>query len=77
LFKKARERELVPDIRPPLSGLALAATAAKAFLTGARSSKKSGTTQTGRKVAWRGVATTIGAALGSYWYRHRGHAPSR
>jgi hypothetical protein len=77
LFKKARERELVPAIHPPLSGLALAATAAKAFLTGARSSKKRGTTQPGRKVAWRGVATALGAALGSYWYSHKGHAATR
>jgi len=50
LLRKAKERELVSR-KPPVSGLVLAATAAKAFLTGARSSKKSGTTQPGRKVA--------------------------
>lgn len=72
LLRKAKERDLVP-VSPPISGLALAATVAKSFLTGARSSKKSGTTQPGRKVAWRGIATAIGAALGSYWYSHRGH----
>lgn len=72
LLRKVKERELVGR-KPPVSGMLLAATAAKAFLTGARSSKKRGTTQPGRKVAWRGVATAIGAALGSYWYSHRGH----
>lgn len=72
LLRKAKERDRV-KAGAPLSGLALAATVAKAFLTGARSSKKSGTTQPGRKVAWRGVATAIGAGLGSYWYSHRGH----
>lgn len=59
--------------RSPVSGVALAATAAKAFLTGARSTKKSGTTRPGRKVAWRSLASAIGAALGSYWYSHKGH----
>ncbi|GFO67049.1 hypothetical protein GMLC_06280 [Geomonas limicola] len=68
LLRKARERE----VRPPVSGLLLALTASKAFLSGARSSKKSGTTQPGRKIAWRALATALGAALGSYWYSHRG-----
>ncbi|MBU5614744.1 DUF3618 domain-containing protein [Geomonas azotofigens] len=55
----------------PASGWALAATAAKAFLGGKRASQKSGTPREGKKVAWHGVATTIGAALGNYWYTHK------
>lgn len=57
--------------RKHVSGIVLAATAAKAFLTGARASAKSGNTRPGRKVAWSGLATAIAGALGSYWYRHR------
>jgi len=56
-----------------VSGMALAATAAKSFLSGARATKKTGTTLPGKKVAWRGLATAIGAGLGSYWYNHKGH----
>lgn len=59
--------------KPPVSGLALAATVAKAFLSGKRASEKSGSTREGKKVAWRGLATTIGAALGNYWYTHKTH----
>lgn len=58
--------------KPAMTGLALAATAAKAFMSGARRSEKSGTTRPGRKEAWRGLATTIGSALASYWYSHKG-----
>ena len=73
LLRKNRVRREATGKKPAISGMALAATAAKAFLSGARSSKKSGTTRPGRKVAWRGLATSIGAALGSYWYSHKGH----
>lgn len=59
--------------KPSITKLALAATAAKAFMGGARSSEKSGSTRPGRKEAWRGLANSIGSALGSYWYSHRGH----
>ena len=59
--------------KPAVTGLALAATAAKAFLSGARQSEKRGTTRPGKKEAWRGLATTVGSALASYWYSHRGH----
>ena len=62
---KERETLAVPG------GMVLAAAATKAFLSGVRSSKKSGTTRSGRKVAWRGLATAIGAALGSFWYSHK------
>ncbi|MBJ6802696.1 DUF3618 domain-containing protein [Geomonas propionica] len=55
----------------PVSGLALAATAAKAFLGGKRASEKSGTPREGKKVAWHGLATTIGATLGNYWFTHK------
>ncbi|MBU5636257.1 DUF3618 domain-containing protein [Geomonas sp. Red69] len=55
----------------PVSGWALAATAAKAFLGGKRASEKGGTPREGGKVAWRGLATSLGAALGSYWYTHK------
>ena len=69
---KVTARKVVRRIeKPAVSGLALAATAAKAFLSGARDTKKTGTTRPGRKQAWRGFATAIGAALGSYWYSHR------
>lgn len=71
LLRKAADRGVVP-VRPPVSGVLLALTATKAFLSGARSSKKKGTTQPGRKMAWRALATALGAALGSYWYSHRG-----
>ncbi|WP_224958121.1 hypothetical protein [Geomonas subterranea] len=60
-----------PRAKHPVSGLALAATVAKAFLSGKRASEKSGSTREGKKVAWRGVATSIGAALGNYWYTHK------
>jgi hypothetical protein len=76
LLRKGKAQEKTsgrPSGKPAASGLALAALAAKSFLGGARSSQKSGTTQPGRKVAWRGLATAIGAALGSYWYSHKGH----
>jgi hypothetical protein len=59
-----------------VSGMALAATAAQAFLGGRRASERRGTTQPAKKAAWRGLATAIGGALSSYWYgqqRHRGH----
>ncbi|QWV92142.1 DUF3618 domain-containing protein [Geomonas oryzisoli] len=54
-----------------VSGLGLALSAAKAFLGGKRASEKSGSPREGKKVAWHGLATTIGAALGNYWYTHR------
>jgi hypothetical protein len=77
LARKGKERErgttAAPDRKPAVSKLALAALGAKAFLSGARSSKKSGTTRPGRKTAWRGLATAIGSALGSCWYSHKGH----
>lgn len=69
----ARKSLKEPEEKPAVTGLALAATAAKAFLSGARRSERSGTTRPGRKEAWRGLATTIGSALASYWYSHRGH----
>jgi hypothetical protein len=59
--------------KPAVSRAAWAATAAKAFMTGANASSKKGNTRPGRKEAWRGLATAIGSALGSYWYSHRGH----
>lgn len=55
----------------PVSVWSLAATAAKAFLGGRRASQKQGTPQEGKKLAWRGVAASVGAALGSYWYSHK------
>ena len=70
-IKRGLARKESSADKAAVSGVALAATAAKAFLTGARASRKKGTTQPGRKVAWRGLATAIGAALGSYWYSHR------
>lgn len=57
--------------KAPVSGAALAATIAKGFLSGKRASQKSGTTREGKKVAWHGLATTIGAALGNYWFTHK------
>ncbi|WP_224981610.1 DUF3618 domain-containing protein [Geomonas agri] len=57
--------------KAPVSGWGLAATAAKAFLGGKRASEKSGTPREGKKVAWRGLATTIGATLGNYWFTHK------
>ena len=73
LMHKLNAREKSSAEKPAVSGMALAATAAKSFLSGARASDKSGTTRPGKKVAWRGLATAIGAALGSYWYNHKGH----
>jgi len=73
LMHKLNARKESSADKPAISGMALAATAAKSFLSGARASKKSGTTRPGKKVAWRGLATAIGAALGSYWYNHKGH----
>ena len=55
--------------KPAVSGLALAATAARAFLSGARRSAKSGSTRPGKKAEWNGLASAVGAALGTYWYR--------
>jgi hypothetical protein len=71
LMRKGNARKEAPAKKPTLSGIAMAATAAKSFLSGARASEKSGTTRPGKKVAWRGLATAIGAALGSYWYSHK------
>lgn len=65
------KRGIIEQQRRPIGGVALAATAAKAFLSGARSSRKSGTTRPGRKQAWRSFANAIGAALGTSWYSHR------
>lgn len=73
LARKGFAAKELPERKPAVTGLALAATAAKAFLSGVKSTKKSGTTRPGRKIAWRGVATAVGSALGSYWYSHRGH----
>lgn len=73
LLRKALGGKELAAKQPALSGMALAATAAKAFLSGARGTKKTGTTRPARKVAWRGMASAIGAALGSYWYSHKGH----
>lgn len=63
----------MPAKEPSVSRVLLAAIATKAFLNGLRSSRKSGTTRPGRKVAWRGLASAIGAAFGSYWYSHKEH----
>lgn len=57
--------------RPSISGMALAATVAKAFLSGSRQSEKKGTTRPGKNEAWRGLATAIGAALGTRRYRQK------
>jgi hypothetical protein len=62
-----------PGVSAGVSGMALAATAAKAFLGGRRASERRGTTQPAKTVAWRGLATAIGGALSSYWYGHKGH----
>lgn len=51
--------------------LGMAVTAAKAFISGKRASGKRGTSAEGRKLAWRGLATSIGAALGSFRYSHK------
>ena len=73
LMRRGLAGKALPAKKPAATGMALAATAVKAFLGGARATKKSGTTRPGRKTAWRGLATAIGAALGSYWYSHKGH----
>ncbi|WP_085812100.1 DUF3618 domain-containing protein [Geoanaerobacter pelophilus] len=65
------KRGLIEQKERPIGGVVLAATAAKAFLNGARNSRKSGTTRPGRKQAWRSLADAIGAALGTGWYGHR------
>lgn len=72
LRRALAKRGIIGQQGAPVGGVALAATAAKAFLSGARDSKKSGTTRPGRKQAWRGLANAVGAALGTSWYRHRG-----
>jgi hypothetical protein len=69
-LRKVKDKEETHK-QTPVSRSVLAATAVKAFLNGARSSKKGGTTRPGRKVAWRGLATAIGAALGSYWHSQK------
>ncbi|WP_026840056.1 hypothetical protein [Citrifermentans bremense] len=73
LRRALAKRGIIRQQARPVGGVALAATAAKAFLSGARDSKKSGTTHPGRKQAWRSLANAIGAALGTSWYSHRGH----
>jgi hypothetical protein len=77
LLRKGKEKGTylaeTPAKGPSVSRVALAATATKAFLNGLRSSRKSGTTRPGRKVAWRALASAIGAAFGSYWYSHKEH----
>ena len=69
--KKRSDGSEMPAKGPSVSRTVLAATAAKAFLNGLRSSRKSGSTRPGRKVAWRGLASAIGAAFGSNWYSHK------
>ena len=71
LRRALAKRGIIEQQRRPIGGVALAATAAKAFLSGARNSRKSGTTRPGRKQAWRSFASAIGAALGTSWYSHR------
>lgn len=71
LRRALAKRGIIRQQARPIGGFALAATAAKAFLSGARGSKKSGTTRPGRKQAWRSLANAIGAALGTSWYSHR------
>lgn len=71
LRRALAKRGLIEQKGRPVGGIALAATAAKAFLSGARNSRKSGTTRPGRKQAWRSLADAIGAALGTSWYGHR------
>uniref|UniRef100_C6E244 DUF3618 domain-containing protein n=1 Tax=Geobacter sp. (strain M21) TaxID=443144 RepID=C6E244_GEOSM len=71
LRRALAKRGIIRQQARPLGGFALAATAAKAFLSGARDSKKSGTTHPGRKQAWRSLANAIGAALGTSWYSNR------
>jgi hypothetical protein len=73
MSRKGKEKKGEPAGKPSVSRAAWAATAAKAFMTGANASSKKGNTAPGRKEAWRGLATAIGSALGSYWYSHRGH----
>jgi hypothetical protein len=58
-------------MRPSMAGLALATTLARAFFTGARGSAKKGTSVVGKRAAWRGLATAVGAALGTYWYNRK------
>ncbi|TSK05375.1 MAG: DUF3618 domain-containing protein [Geobacter sp.] len=58
-------------VAAPVSGWSLAATALKSFLSGKRASQKHGTPREGKKLAWRGLAASVGAALGSYWYNHK------
>lgn len=57
--------------KPAVSGIVLAGTALKAFLTGARGPAKKGTLNVGKNMVWRGLATALGAVLGTYWYGHR------
>jgi len=71
LMRKMNAGKETAAKKPAVSGVALAATAAKAFFSGARASEKSGAARPERRVAWRGLATAIGAALGSYWYSHK------
>lgn len=72
MFSRRKGSRVSQEERPAVSGLALAATAAKAFFGGKRQSEKSGTTRPGRKEAWTGLATAIGAALGSrFSHGHR------
>lgn len=73
LLRRVVARKMMTAEKPAISGMGMAATMAKAFLTGARSSEKKGTTRPGRRVAWRGLATAIGSAMGSAWYSHKEH----
>lgn len=71
LSTKTKEKKVKPDDKPSISRLTWAATAANAFMNGARASRKRGSTRPGRNKAWRGLAMAVGSALGSYWYSHR------
>lgn len=73
LVRKRLAQKRVHRGKAALPAMSMAAVAAKSFLGGARRNKKHGTAEPGKKDAWRGLASTIGAALGSYWYSHRGH----
>lgn len=53
------------------AGMELAGTAAKAFVSGVVGKASKEASHSGKSVIWKGLATALGAAAGTIWYRRK------
>lgn len=64
-MKKPRSRERTA------TRMELAGTAAKAFVSGAAGRMSKDSSRSGKRIIWRGIATALGAAASTLWYRRK------